>query len=557
MAEIQRGEFRKGYYYKGGDPKDKANWVKPPSVGEVRNGYSYAGGAPFEKSSWKPVEMGEPKQAGIPGEAQARGFLTGVSDSATLGYLPQIAGTIEAGVGEVGEALGLADPKTFGERKGEVIKRFADYEKETREGAPIASVVGDIAGYAAPAKGLGLLAKGAKGLMASKGLIQAGSQLPKAAQVAGQIAGVGAESAAIAGLQDQEGGAKERLHNAGQAFLTGAAFAGGAKGLGKAGEELMQAAKGMRIKGAGAMLKEFRQIFDKGQMDELSTYLKDKGLVGAGSTVASVAKKAKVLKEKAGKELSSLYKQAQEKLADPKLAGKLDPAQAFQKAGFSPRFQKDEILSFVKQGLGDEVGARNGIKQVSNYLDDLVSKYGDEIDIVSAREIKSAIDRSINYSRNPLSADPIKEQAFRQLRKYVNQRIDDQVKVLDKVLGGQGKEALKRLNKEYGNAATVLDMATDKFARENANRLFGLSEQIMTGAGGLGGAAYGIATTGDPTEALKYGLIGAGASRLGKKYGPGFGAPLMEVGGRALRGSGGLLRQAAPGVAPLMQREGQ
>lgn len=550
MPDIQRGEFRKGYYYKGGDPKDKNNWVKPPEVGETRSGFSYKGGAPFDKASWEPIQA-ETKQAGMPGEAQARGFLTGVSDSATLGYLPQIAGNIEAAVGEAGELVGLAEPKTFGQRRDEVIQRFEDYEQKTREDAPVASTVGDIAGYFAPAKGIGMLAKGGAGLLRSKGMLDVATKAPKALQTAGKIAGVGAESAAIAGLQDQEGGAEERLHNAGQAFLTGSAFAGGGKALGAAGDELMQAAKGMRIKGAGAMLKDFRNLFDKGKVDELSTYLKEKGLVGAGSSVASVAKKAQALKEKAGKELASLYKQAQTKLADPKFADKLDSAQAFEKAGFSPRFQKDEILSFVRKGLGDEVGARNGITQVSNYLDDLVSKYGDEIDIVSARNIKSAIDRNINYSRNPLSPDPIKEQAFKQLRRYVNQRIDDQVSLLDKVLDGSGKTALKQLNKDYGNAATVLDMATDKFARETSNRLMGLSEQIMGGAAGLGYGMY----TGDPVKAVGYGLLGAGASRFGKKYGPGLGAPLMEGGGRMIQRGGGLLQQAAPGLAPTFQKD--
>lgn len=556
MADLERGAFKKGYYYKGGDPADKANWVKPPAVGEIRGEYSYKGGAPFDKNSWAPISMGGeggPKTAAIPGEAQARGYLTGVADSATVGYLPQIAGTIEAGVGELGEAIGLAEPKTFGERKAEVVKRFEDYEKETREAAPVAATLGDITGYAAPAKGLGLLAKGAKGLMASKGLIDVGTKLPKAVQVAGQMAGVGAESAAIAGLQDQEGGLEERARNAGTAFLTGAGFAGGSKVLGALGDDLYKAAQAMRIKGAGAMLKDFRNIYGRGQLDKIDNFLKTNKIVGPGSTVASVAKKANQIKQDAGAKLAGLYKQAKDKLNSPDFMAKLTPDQQdkYLNAGFYPSSQKDEILSSIKNKLGMEQGADGALKQVEGYLNQIVRNYGDDLDIVTAREIKSAIDRTINYARNPQNKDPIKEQAFKELRRFVSQKIDDQVAFLDDVLDGTGKKALKELNDKYGSASTVVQMASDKFFRENSNRLMGLSEQIMGGAAGLG---YGI-YTGDPISAVGYGLLGAGASRFGKKYGPGFGAPLMEGGSKAMQGAGGLLRRTAPAIAPTYQKE--
>jgi hypothetical protein len=483
------------------------------------------------------AETPEMKTAGGIDDSMARGFLTGISKSSTLGYLPQVAGTVEATLGKVGEALGLSDPRSFSERKQDVVQRFEDYEKQTTEAAPISAAVGNVAGYIAPGKVAGGIIKGGAALT---GLAQAA---PRVGAVGTSIAKAAGEGALIGGAQFTEGDAQERLNNAIQSGLTSGVFAGAGQVAGAMGEQLKKAAQGMRIKGAGAMLKDFRNIFDKGQEDELASFLKDKKIVGVGSTVESVAKKAKEIQTETGKKLGELYNQAKAKLSDPALAGKISSADAFKKAGFAPKFQKDEIISFVKDELGDEVGAAAGVNKVAGYLDELATKYGDEIDIVSARQIKSAIDRSINYARNPLTKDPVSEQAMRSLRKYVSKRIDDQIELLDSVYKGTGKQSLKQLNKDYANATLTLDMATDKFARENANRLFGLSEQLMGGAAGVG---YGV-MSGDPVSALGYGLLGAGASRAGKKFGPGVGAPLMEgAGGLLQRGGQGLIRGATP-----------
>jgi len=54
----KKGEFRKGYYFKGGNPKDKSNWVKPPEVGTEQKGHVYQGGAPWDKDSWKKQPSG-------------------------------------------------------------------------------------------------------------------------------------------------------------------------------------------------------------------------------------------------------------------------------------------------------------------------------------------------------------------------------------------------------------------------------------------------------------------------------------------------------------------
>lgn len=482
-----------------------------------------------------------PTEAGIAPETQAKGFLSGLSKSATLGYFPQIAGAGEAVLGEVGEFFG-GEEKPFSQRYEEEKERMKAYQEGTLEEAPIAGTVGQLAGYLAPGKAVGMLGKSV-----SKAVPAIGEAVAKT----GAIGKSALEAGAMAGLQQQEGGVKQRMHNMAEAALTGGALTGAGKLGVAAGKQLKEAAKGMYIKGAGAMLKEFRTILDKGELDELSEFLRVNKIVGPGSSVASVVDKANAIKQQAGKRLGDLYKQAKEKLASPEVAGKISPAQAFERAGFSPKYQKDEVLSAVGDALKGKPDKGKVLRQIGNYMDELAADFGDEIDIVAAREIKSKIDLAINYARNPLAPEPMKEQGLRELRKFVNERIKDQVKLLDDVLDGAGSMELARLNKIYGNAATTVNMATDKFARENANRLFGLSEQLMSGAAGAG---YGL-LSGDPTQALIYGIGGAAGARLGKKYGPGVAAPMMQRGGGLIQGAGQGLMRTAPGIGALRAQE--
>jgi hypothetical protein len=66
------------------------------------------------------------------------------------------------------------------------------------------------------------------------------------------------------------------------------------------------------------------------------------------------------------------------------------------------------------------------------------------------------------------------------------------------------------------------DMATDRIARDSANRAFGLTDTIA----GAGGAGIGAAISDDPKEGLVYGALAAAANKAGRAYGN----PLMATG---------------------------
>lgn len=122
-------------------------------------------------------------------------------------------------------------------------------------------------------------------------------------------------------------------------------------------------------------------------------------------------------------------------------------------------------------------------------------------------EVKSALDDTINYSRNPLSKEPVTEKAFVAARRQVAKQVDEAIESLggDKLL-----KDLKLANKDYGNATQVARMATDRLSRNNTNRMFGLTDYITGGAA----TTYG-AVTGDWQTAA--GIMAA--KKVGDKFG--------------------------------------
>lgn len=488
----------------------------------------------------------EVKEAGVGAEEQARGFLSGLASSATLGYAPKLYGKTQQAIGEIGELFGGEDIPSQ-QRYEQAVKEYQDYEAGTKKDAPISQTVGEVAGYLAPGKAVGL---------AGKGLMRAIPTAQKAMQAAPAISKVGAgatEAAVLAGAQEQDGTVKERINNAGKAALMGGGINALSGVVGKVSQKAYDLARNQRIKGAGAMLKDFRNLFNKDRINQIDDFIKEEKLVSPFSTVESVAKKAETIKQQTGLKLRSLYNQAKEKLAQS--TDNLTIQQAFQKAGFQPKVNKAEILAYIDDGLKGEANKTSTVRSIGRYLDEIAKDFGDDLDIVDAREIKSAIDRQINYAR--IGKEPIKEKAMRRLRDFVSKRIDDQIEFLDDNFGGEGLGALKSLNKKYGNAATVADMATDKFNRELSNNVFGFGEQVV----GLAPGAYYAgerAMAGDIEGAVKgvgFGLLGAGAMKARRTYGSGIAAPLSQGAGAITKGAQGLLRRGAPIAPAYLQRD--
>jgi hypothetical protein len=135
-----------------------------------------------------------------------------------------------------------------------------------------------------------------------------------------------------------------------------------------------------------------------------------------------------------------------------------------------------------------------------------------------ANEIKTAIDNEINYSRNPLSKEPATEQAFSGARRALSKKVDEGMSSLG---GDDLLNQLKSANKEYGNTKQIQRIAEDRVSREQANRMFGLTDTIASAGGGVAAATVG----GGPL-----GLVGAVAAGAANKLGRSYGNSTMAVG---------------------------
>jgi hypothetical protein len=297
------------------------------------------------------------------------------------------------------------------------------------------------------------------------------------------------------------------------------------------------------VKGSGAMLKDFRQLTGKGAVDDIGQFALDKKLVQAGDSVETIAQKAKALNQEAGSRLETLYDSAKkaipsalegssaelEKLSDKEF-------RRLARVGFNPERDKKLILRIIKKDLKNEVDGKGALNRVSEYLDDLVDRYGHKtLNPKAANDIKSAIDRKINYSRNPMAKEPDVESAFKMARKFLSKKIDEHIDFLGKYMGDEAAlKALKEANRDYGYSKQVMNMATDKMNRENTNRMFGLTDTIAGSAGGAAGAVAGSVLGGDQRDAIEGSAIGALVGGVGNKLARTYGNPILASGANKL-----------------------
>lgn len=486
----------------------------------------------FSPETKKEVENIEADRAAEMDKQRASGTTLGQTElehfgnALTFGYLPQIqAGAEHALTGE-----------------DYVTARDANVKRMEAQAAthPVNAAAGDVAGTATNAYLVPLPTVG-------KGAGIVGGAL-KGAQY-------GALQGAIQNPGDMEGEYNplqldERVQNAKEGAKLGGIIGGGAglgqrvgQGVQKLSEKLKGGAEAAAFKSSGAMLKDFRQAAGD-KANKIGRFMLDEGIVKAGDTYESVAQKAAKINETAGNDLDRIYNKAVEG-AGEKMA---------QSPGFNPTTDKAAIIEAVKKDLGDAPGAANIAQRVEAYIDGLAAKYGDTVlPPRLANDVKGFVDKEINYARNPLSKKPKTEKAYSTLRKFLEEKIFNQVEFLGKASGseGLGKE-LRDVNQRYSYSKTIKNVAADRVNRISANNAFGLSDRMAGGAGAIvaGGAAAASGDT-DPMsiaeKGIATGLLSAAGNHVVGRYGLPVLAQGLERSGRLLEGpaqiSQGLLAQ--------------
>ncbi len=399
---------------------------------------------------------------------------------------------------------------------------------------------------AAPIPGTGGAAKGILGGI-GKGIL--GGAVQGAVQNPGDVAGK------INPLQ-----LPERAENAAFGGVVGGVTGGVTEGVRKglkalSPESLKKTAGEQAVQASGAMLKDFRVLNGKNQTEKLGQFALDKGIVQAGDDVEKIAVKANAARKDAGDRLNAIYKGVVEDFNKGGAASNLSSAEksALNEAGFNPARDKEQILSEVSKSMGNQEGKAGAIKRIGAYLDQLIEDHGDKtLDPKMSQDIKTEMDKVAGWARNPLTKEPATESAFKEARRIVSNKIDDDINRLGKLSGNpEALAQLKAANSDYGNAKQLHQIASDYTQRVLANNQLGLTDKIAGGAGLVAGtAAAGILGGHDAKSIGGAGLaVGAGAAaanHFGKKYGSGIIASGANKLSRApnISGAAGLIPNA-------------
>lgn len=428
----------------------------------------------------------------------------------TGGYLPQIQAAIQPVSDKIfGAIIGdHPEPESYVKSRDENIRRIESESSRNPKSAVAGQVAGVVTGAALTPElgGAGVISKAARG--AAAGAAYGAAQNP------GDVEGV---------VNPIQG--KERLENAKTGAEFGAAGALIEKGVGamrNSADSAQKFANAQAVKAAGGTLKDMRQIQAKGKIDELGQFALDNKIVEAGDTVKDVAKKAESFRQKVGDDLDAIYGKAKQAMEQHGAQG-VEGAPGVgtpQITGFNPAQNKDQILSAVSEQLGDSPAKAKAVSTVRKYLGQLERDYGDQVlDPKKANDIKTAVDKEINYARNPLTKNPAAEEGYSVLRNYINEAVKSHVEQLGAASGDP--ELAKKLvnaNKAYGNARQFQNMADDRIARDMANKTFGLTDTIA----GTGGAAAGYVAgehSGHGMEGAIAGFMAGAAHKSLGKYG--------------------------------------
>lgn len=485
---------------------------------------------PFDPNQYLAQKTGQAASTGenVPRGTQAQAGLEGAGQGLLMGYLPQIQAKAEPITDRIFNLFNgqktmpapwsqlTSNGPEYIQARDANIQRMQNQAQDYPKTALAGQIGGGVAGAAlTPIPGLG----------ASKGLLSAIGKGAASGAVLGAVQNPGDVQGQVDPLQ-----ASDRLSNAQSGALTGGLIGGAVKGsqnLATAASGLQDYAERKAFKSSGAMLKDFRQAFDKGRVNELGKTMLDQGLVKAGDTFENVAQKTEALRQQTGSQIGDIYKQIQGKIDNPQVNREV------QAAGFQPKANLDELKSLIKGKFEGTPGGQAVIARVEGDLDQMAATYGDKLGIKDALGIKHDWDNEVNFAKRQVDM-PKYQQAATMVRNYIRDKMNNQANTVGQLVGTDLGDQLKAANRSYQNLSEISSIAQDRIARENANRMFGLTDTIAGGAGGaLAGAAAG-ALSGDTRHGAEGAVLGGIGTALLHKAARTYGNPILATGANAL-----------------------
>jgi hypothetical protein len=423
-------------------------------------------------------KIAEPKK--IDRLKQLEAGLKGAGQGATLGFLDEAIGAVNAGIDMAidkamrpflseAQTLYLETPEFTKIYKEERDKARKDLEKQAKS-YPKTFTGGEIAGALATAAVPGSLAAKASSNI-----------LKKLAVAAGTGAGAGA------GFSEAEK-AEDIAKDAAQGALVGAAFLGAGKAAGKLLGKIGKLSDNAQLKALGITGKKLEKISPEGQKE-----------------LTKFSRKLNILTPNAEKTLENATK-----VKEAAVSKLIDFHTSLKAQGIKFLDKKQLVKDLKEQVLKkyDHKDTASSSKLVKSIIGE-VNKLPD--DLSSARDLYSRIGAHV---RNQTGFD---KEAARYMYKIMSNNIDDSLTAAgNKIKNPALKDTYRQVTKEYKLANSLAEAAERQFYKipEKINPLSMIGKRAVTTA--LVGTA---GATGGPL-ALGAAVGAVAAKKLASKYGP-------------------------------------
>lgn len=433
------------------------------------------------------------------GEEKASPLMSGVRkglQGVTAGFSDEAAGIVEgagralgfegAGAGPIGD-IKLSDdgPSLDWEILRDAYKKARDKERQA-----LKKDSKDNPGISATAEIAGAIASPLNNIMP-------GASLAKQGAVIGGVTGLGNSEA-----DDLSGAGLDTLKGAGLGGVLGKVADEATpyieKGVKKIGEGAGDLAERFAARALGAERGTIKKL-GQGKVQDIGRYALDEGLLSPLASTDDVIARNMAKQAQGGQMMDEVYS-------------------AIDNAGAST-FNPLDVASKVDESIGGFYRSpinKGETNQLENTLESILMRGDKNIPLKEAQALKQEIGKVANWKNNLTITD--KEKMAREAYSIVSKAIDDAAETGAKSIGRDGlEEVLSSGKKLFGSSKGAEELLTNKLAREQGNKIMGLTDAI-TGGGALG---YG-GMTGDWET--------AGAIMLGKKGLEKYGAQTAALG---------------------------
>lgn len=240
------------------------------------------------------------------------------------------------------------------------------------------------------------------------------------------------------------------------------------------------------------------------KVQALGRYALDEGLLQPFSTTDDVIAANLAKQSEGGKMMGEVYEQI-----DKAGASTFDPLTVAAKVD-------EELGGFYRDPLNKGV-----TNQLENTIESILMRGNKPIPLADAQALKETLGKASNWQNKLVVSE--KEQLAREAYGIVNKAIDEATDIGAKAIGADDiLYNLKRGKDLYSKSKGVEELLTNKFAREQGNKLMGLTDtiatsQAMSSAGPAGLAAYplkrGLEAYGSQSAALGLDKLSKAASQ--------------------------------------------